>query len=278
MMEPFIKKDKEYFYIKEWTEKFPHIIAGFTTKNGGYSEGFDGSLNCGFHVGDDLEAVRKNRKNIADKLHFPITAWVGCEQTHGTRIVEIHHEQKGKGSFDYESSIKDTDGVYTNLQDTLLTLCFADCVPIYFFSANHDMIGIAHAGWKGTVKGIAKEMIDAWRNKGIKSADIMVAIGPSICEKCYIVDNRVIKEVDSWFNSGDSKPYNEISAGQYQLNLRKLNQIILEKSGIPSENIYMTKLCTNCDHEEFYSHRRDQGNTGRMMGFIGLKGYDVSEG
>lgn len=278
MTEPFIKQDKEYFYIKEWTEIAPHVIAGFTTKNGGFSEKFNGTLNCGFHVGDDLEAVRSNRKHLADKLDFPINSWVGCEQTHGTRIVQVKRGQHGKGSFDYDSSIKDTDGLYSNLQDTFLTLCYADCVPIYFFSAKHDMIGIAHAGWKGTVNGIAKEMIAAWHGKGIRSSDIMVAIGPSICEKCYIVDDRVIKDVDTWINSEESKPYHEISTGQYQLNLRKLNQMILEKSGIPSENIYMTNLCTSCDHEEFYSHRRDQGKTGRMIGFIGLKGYDVSEG
>lgn len=278
MTEPFIKQDKEYFYIKEWTEIAPDVIAGFTTKNGGYSEGFDGTLNCGFHVGDNQESVRKNRQHLAGKLHFPVNSWVGCEQTHGIRIAEINVEQQGKGSLNYESSIQDTDGLYTNLKNTLLTLCYADCVPIYFFSAKHDMIGIAHAGWKGTVKGIATEMINEWKKKGIDSSDIQVAIGPSICEKCYVVDKRVINEVDSWLSSGDNIPYNEISAGQYQLNLRKLNQMILEKSGISSENIYMTNLCTSCDLGEFYSHRRDRGNTGRMIGFIGLKGYDESEG
>ncbi|KQL54707.1 laccase [Heyndrickxia shackletonii] len=277
-MEPFIKREKEYFYIKNWTEISPSIIAGFTTKLGGFSEGFDGTLNCGFHVGDNQETVRKNRQHLAAKLHFPTGKWVGCEQTHGIRIAEINSEQQGKGSLDYESSMQDTDGLYTRLPDTLLTLCYADCVPIYFFAANHDMIGIAHAGWKGTVKGIAKEMIAEWNKKGIEPSEIMVAIGPSICEKCYVVDNRVIKEVDTWLSSGDNKPYNEISSGQYQLNLRKLNQMILEKSGISSENIYITNLCTSCDHMEFYSHRRDRGNTGRMLGFIGLKGNDGSEG
>ncbi|MBS4172438.1 peptidoglycan editing factor PgeF [Bacillus sp. FJAT-49736] len=278
MNEPFIKENKEFFYIKEWSKLSSKIVAGFTTKVGGFSEQFNGTLNCGFHVGDQIEAVKKNRELLSQKLHFPTDSWVGCEQTHGVHIAQINKADIGKGALNYESSVKDTDGIYTNVHNILLTLCFADCVPLYFYSEKHNMVGIAHAGWKGTAKGIAKEMIHTWTEKGIMPKDILVAIGPSICEKCYIVDNRVIDEIHPWLMNTVDIPYNEISTGQYQLNLRKLNKIILEKSGIPSENIFVTKYCTSCERDDFFSHRRDQGNTGRMIGFIGLKGMDDSEG
>jgi polyphenol oxidase len=69
----------------------------------------------------------------------------------------------------------------------------------------------------------------------------------------------------------DEKPYNLISEGQYQLDLKQLNALILQKSGIPNSQIDVTSYCTSCDHELFFSHRRDNGKTGRLMSFIGWK-------
>lgn len=272
MFEPFQKKEEEFFIIEEWNQLNSNIIAGFTTKNGGYSKGEYHSLNCGFHVGDDTEDVKNNRQHLSNLLGFPIEGWVGAEQTHETQVVKINEIQRGKGSTNYESSIKRTDGLYTNESNTLLTLCFADCVPLYFFAPRHKVIGIAHAGWKGTVNGIAKELVEKWMDEGIPNTDIRVVIGPSICKDCYVVDDRVINEAKKWVFSTNSLPYHEISDGQYQLDLRKLNQIILEQSGISSRNISVTNYCTSCDQDTFFSHRRDHGKTGRMLSFIGLKG------
>ncbi|MGE6258670.1 peptidoglycan editing factor PgeF [Heyndrickxia sporothermodurans] len=270
MFEPFQKKEDEFFIIEEWNQIDSNVVAGFTTKNGGYSKNEYLSLNCGFHVGDDRNDVRKNRILLSNKLGFPIEGWVGAEQTHETQIVKVEDLQRGKGSIEYESSIKHTDGLYTDKANTLLTLCFADCVPLFFFAPK--VIGIAHAGWKGTVNGIAKEMVRKWTSEGISLVDIKVVIGPCICKDCYIVDNRVINQVKQWMDSTSFLPYKEITSGQFQLDLRKLNQIILEKSGILSENISITDYCTSCENSEFFSHRRDQGKTGRMLSFIGLKG------
>jgi polyphenol oxidase len=272
MTEPFKKRDEEYFYIQEWSKINPKLVAGFTTKQGGFSKIFNGSLNCGFHVGDQIEDVHKNRQHLSYKLSMSIDSWVGAEQTHGVNIAKITSNERGRGAEDYSSSVPDTDGFYTDTPNTLLTLCFADCVPLYFYSSKNNMVGIAHAGWKGTVNGIASEMIGKWVSEGMNKKDILVAIGPSICGNCYIVDDRVIDSVKRWLKFTDDKPYQEITSGQYQLNLRKLNKIILENAGISFENIFITDLCTSCNIHDFYSHRRDQGITGRMLGFIGLKG------
>ncbi|XNQ36028.1 polyphenol oxidase family protein [Bacillus sp. 1P10SD] len=133
------------------------------------------------------------------------------------------------------------------------------------------MIGTAHAGWKGTVGKIAKEMITAWEKEGIKPEQIFVAIGPSICEKCYIVDERIIKLVENTLDGSRSLPYNLVSEGQFSLDLREVNRQILLASGVPDRNILLTRYCTSCNQEEFFSHRRDQGKTGRMLSFIGWK-------
>ncbi|MBL5766663.1 peptidoglycan editing factor PgeF [Heyndrickxia sporothermodurans] len=272
MFEPFQKKEKEYFIIESWNRLNSNLIAGFTTKNGGKSKNEFQTLNCGFHVGDALTDVQQNRQLLSTKLDFDINSWVGAEQTHGCRIAKVGESEAGKGALDYESSLQNTDGLYTEEKNTLLTLCFADCVPLYFFAPDYNMIGIAHAGWKGTVDGIGKKMVEKWTSEGIAVQHIQAVIGPSICKDCYVVDNRVIAKVNNWMKPNIEMPYEEITPGQFKLDLKKLNQFILELSGIPPENIYLTNYCTRCDQDEFFSHRRDYGKTGRMLSFIGLKG------
>ncbi len=270
-MEPFVLKNESYFTIENWSKHFPELIVGFTTKNGGGSNGVYETLNLGFHVGDDLADVCANREKVAKLLNFPLNNWVGAEQIHDIVLKKITQTDRGNGSNSYEHSFKGTDGFYTNEEGVLLTLCYADCVPLFFIAPETKMIGTAHAGWKGTVGQIGKQMISAWGREGIKPEQIFVAIGPSICEKCYIVDEHVINLVEKLLEDVSVLPYNLISDGQYSLNLQELNRQILLAAGIPDENILQTGFCTSCNHQEFYSHRRDQGKTGRMLSFIGWK-------
>ncbi|MBT2725999.1 peptidoglycan editing factor PgeF [Bacillus sp. ISL-75] len=269
-MEPFVLKNESFFSIESWIRQFPDLAAGMTTKNGGASKGNYETLNLGFHVGDDRSDVCINRGKVSELLNFPLNTWVGAEQTHGIHLKKISKADRGKGSKSYEDSFKDTDGFYTNEEGILLSLCFADCVPLFFIAPESRMIGIAHAGWKGTVGQIAKEMINAWGIEGINPQQIFVAIGPSICEKCYIVDQRVINLVENTLVDVETLPYNLINDGQYSLDLREVNRQIIVNSGVPGTNIQMTGFCSSCD-KEFFSHRRDQGRTGRMVSFIGWK-------
>jgi polyphenol oxidase len=270
-MEPFVLKNQSFFSIESWMEHYPSLVAGFTTKNGGNSSGIYENLNLGFHVGDHQPVVCANRNKLAELLQFPLNQWVGAEQTHDIVIQKVTKSDCGKGSDAYEHSFKGVDGFYTNEEGILLTLCFADCVPLFFMAFEKRMIGIAHAGWKGTVNSIARQMIEAFKSEGIDSEDIFVAIGPSICEKCYIVDERVIHFVENTLEDVEKKPYNLIKEGQYSLDLREVNKQILLRAGVPEKNILETGLCSSCDEREFFSHRRDKGQTGRMVSFIGWK-------
>ncbi|WP_428908728.1 peptidoglycan editing factor PgeF [Niallia sp. Krafla_26] len=270
-MEPFVLEEKEFFSLSQWVGMFPDLTVGFTTKNGGKSDHEFDSLNMGFHVNDTKKNVCENREILAKKLDFPIQHWVGAEQTHEVQIKTITHSDKGMGANTYDSAFSRTDGFFTLDKGILLTLCFADCVPLYFLHPQSKTIGIAHAGWKGTVNGIARDMIQNFQVKEMKASEILVAIGPSICENCYIVDDNVINLVQNRLEGVEILPYNEISDGQYRLNLKECNKQILLLAGVLPENILVTKLCTSCHKDLFYSHRRDQGKTGRMISFIGWK-------
>lgn len=270
-MEPFILEEKEFFIIDDWRKKEPSLLAGFSSKNGGTSTPPYFSLNLGFHVGDRTLDVCKNRRIMANLVEFPNEAWVGAEQTHGIHVHKVTEKDKGKGALHYDSSFKSTDGFFTMEKGMMLTLLFADCVPLFFFAPKRNAVGIAHAGWKGTVGGIAAKMIEVFQEEDIPSSDILVTIGPSICEKCYIVDNPVITLVQNILEDVEEKPYNLIKENQFLLDLKLLNKQILIRNGILEKNIQITKYCSSCHSDHFFSHRRDKGKTGRMMGFIGIK-------
>jgi YfiH family protein len=271
-MEPFQLVRDELLLITEWQKLFPKLTAGFTTKMGGLSKEPFHTFNLGLHVNDLEESVQQNRVKLSKKIGFPTAQWVCSEQVHGHHIKKVSRNEQGKGVFNYAEGIPSTDGFYTDEPNLLLTACYADCVPLFFFAPERNMIGVAHAGWRGTVKDIAGKMIKSWvEEEGIPPERILVAIGPSIQDCCYIVDDRVIKEVKNTFISTAALPYKEVSAGQYSLNLSMLNKQLLLRAGIFDMNILMTSLCTSCEDELFFSHRRDHGKTGRMMSFIGYK-------
>jgi YfiH family protein len=270
-MEPFVLQQESFFVIKNWTDQYKNLVAGMTTKNEGYSQEAFNSLNLGFHVGDVHIDVCANRQKVAEDIDFPLEHWVGAEQIHENLIQKVTKADRGKGSNLYETSFKGIDGFYTDEKGILLTLCYADCVPLFFMAPERGMIGAAHAGWRGTVKQIGAEMVELWGMEGIRPQQIFVTIGPSICKKCYIVDKRVIDLVQNILVDVEEKPYNLVKEDEYCLDLREVNRLVLLKAGVPEENITLTGYCTSCDQDKFFSHRRDRGQTGRMLSFIGWK-------
>jgi len=268
--EPFNRETESYYSINSWTKDNPGLVAGITTRWGGVSTEPFQSLNMGLHVGDDESSVVRNRQLLASSLMMPVESWAAAEQTHGNNIHKVGEVDKGKGSEYYHTSIKDTDGFITRDENILLTMCYADCVPLYFLDKVSGTIGLAHAGWKGTVSQIGPKMVDAYMEKGTSMSSLEVVIGPSICKNCYVVDDYVIDKVKKTLEDENNLPYNLKEEGQYYLDLKKLNEQLLVQTGLNAEQIHTSSYCSSC-HNEFFSYRRDGGNTGRIMSFIGWK-------
>jgi polyphenol oxidase len=247
------------------------IKAGMSTRNGGYSSHPYATLNFGYHVEDDLNAVTKNRKLFGKIIGLMPERWVGAEQVHGVEVQNVSKADAGKGALDYSSAIKGTDGLLTADTNLLLTACYADCTPLYFWSEEHSAVGIAHAGWKGTVGEIASIMVEKFKTSyGIDAKDLSVAIGPSIGVCCYEVDDKVADKVKALSGINTEIVLVLKENGHYMLNLQLLNKLILLKSGVLEQNIHLTSLCTSCHTETFYSHRKEGAPTGRMMSYIGI--------
>ncbi len=267
MNEPFILQN-DILRLHEWEAKFPGLTASFSSRNGGTSSFPYHTNNLGLHVNDDKNNVIKNRELTGEKLGWNLSTWTAADQIHEDQIVKVSSPLAGSGARSYEDTIKRTDALYTAETNILLTLGYADCVPVYFFSKEKGLVGIAHAGWKGTVKNIAGKMVRLWQEmENIHPGSIHAAIGPSISHCCYEVDDRVINSLEETLP--DWKPYEKIEEGRYRLQLKEANYRLLIQEGVPPEHIYVSSYCTSCSEDLFFSHRRDRGKTGRMMAFIG---------
>ncbi len=271
VLEPFVHRKKRYLEIEQWQQAVPDLIAGFTTRLNGRSKAPYTSLNVGFHVDDDDETVKANRQLLAHDFQFPLSRWVSTEQVHGNSIQKVTSADAGKGAESYETALPGIDGIYTAERQLLLTSVYADCVPLYFLAKEKPLVGLAHAGWRGTVKQIAPLMIEKWvKEEKIAINSIEVVIGPCISKEAYEVDQKVIDAVDACLLDQRKRPYVKRTNGAYLLDLRNLNKLLLMQAGLREEQILSSSICTATDARMF-SHRHEGGKTGRMMSFIGLR-------
>src|SRR5699024_6157402 len=154
---------------------------------------------------------------LAEKFRIPVEQWICAQQIHGDHIRKVGKSDAGKGGTHLDDALLSTDGLYTDASGLLLALAYADCVPLYFFAPYDGLIGIAHAGWRGTAANIGARMVEMWSTvEGVAPRDIFSAIGPSIGACCYEVDKRVIDQVDV------SNPYEKCLTGKQVHNITTL--------------------------------------------------------
>ena len=248
-----------------WYGTFPVLEqAGFVNacscRLNGESDIVEGTLNLALHVGDDVEKVLRNRKAFAEAVGVDANCFTTCQQVHGSKVTLVTEELVGSGASDFANTIADTDALITNLTDVPLILFYADCVPVLFADLESGAIGLAHAGWRGTVANIGIKTLAAMGEAfGTKPQNVLVGIGPSIGACCYEVDDFVRDQAQGYEEFFASK-----GGGKYQLDLWGMNVKQLVDAGVPAENIVVSGVCTNDNVELFCSYRAEQGKTGRM--------------
>lgn len=256
------KKGKKLLYltILEWQEQ--GITLGFSTRGGGESKKTFSSLNLGLHVNDVESNVLTNRNKFLEEFEINYEQCVTAQQVHGTKIETVTIEDKGRGMEDLATAFSECDGFLT--QANIGLLCFyADCVPVFFFNPRIGMVGLAHAGWKGTANKIVAKVIQEIKLAGGSVKETLVGIGPCIKECCYEVN----EDVASVFKNYNNSLILQQNLGKYRLNLSEANNEILVSEGVPRGNIVVSNLCTACNPDLFFSYRRE-GITGRMGAFI----------
>lgn len=244
----------------------------FSTRLGGVSKGDFATMNFSFTRGDEREDVLENYQRMADVLGVERESCVLTFQTHTTNVRRVTEADAGKGVV-RERDYRDVDGLITDIPGITLVTFFADCVPLYFLDPVHKAIGLSHSGWRGTVKRMGRVTLEAMaREFGSKPEQMIACIGPSICRDCYEVGAEV---AEAFQNAYDKKYWDFILTdkgnGKYLLDLWAANSILLQESGIPKERISVTNICTCCNPELLYSHRRSAERRGNLCAFMSLK-------
>lgn len=247
------------------------VVHAISTRFGGVSKPPFDRLNLAMHNGDEPEDVRENRALFCRVLGLNSRDVVTAEQVHGDRILYADQSFAGRGALAYADAVRETDALFTDCKGLPLMLFFADCVPVVIVDPVKGVVGVCHAGWKGTVAKIAQKTVMAMRERcGTKAADCRVGIGPSIGGCCYEIGEDVQERFARAFPdriAEIARPF----AGKWKLDLWMANRLQLEEVGVCPEKIEMPEICTNCNSEVFYSYRADRGKTGRIAAIISLR-------
>lgn len=202
------------------------------------------------------------REKYVRSLGFDARHLVLAEQLHTDKAAVVTPSDEGK-------EIPGVDALVTTSAEVILGIRSADCVPLLFFDSKHHVIGAAHAGWKGTAAGIVRNVIHTMIALGGEAKDIQVSIGPHIGSCCYSVpDDRAA------IFARLSHPSNgavTVKGRTHYVDLGNANYQQLEDSGILRQNIDTSTGCTSCQHDHYFSFRKDTKETfGEMMGIISL--------
>jgi YfiH family protein len=235
----------------------PGFVHGFPERTGGISTGARASLNLGVRWGDDASAVEENRRRVAAVAGYPPEALVAMRHAHGTSVWRLGAEP-APDAF---------DGMVSDRPGAVLDAFAADCIPLLFADPDTAVCGAAHAGWRGTVGGVAPGVIARMREAGARADRIRVALGPSIGPCCFEVGPEVVAP----FRAALGPLPGLVVAGPRKdhIDLRVATRALLESAGVRPEHIDAAPPSTRCNPERFFSYRRDGQGGGIHMGFIG---------
>ena len=224
-----------------------------TTRQGGISHGSFSSLNLGYHVGDDPDAVSGNR-NLLKEMIGGEPIWLN--QVHGIRVIDA-------GQFIGMNSPPDADAAFTRRKGVVCTVMTADCLPVLLCGESGSVVAAAHAGWRGLLAGVLEATVTAM---GIPGQQLMAWLGPAIGPQAFEVGDEV-REAFCNVSSEADAAFQATSHGKWKADIYCLARQRLNQQGI--ERILGGNYCTVNETERFFSYRRD-GQTGRMASMIWL--------
>jgi YfiH family protein len=242
------------------------VIHGIVTRRGGLSPSPWASLNVGGTVGDDNARVRKNRYRTFAAFNRSKESIFDVWQVHSADVAF------GEKPRTPDTPYQKADVILTDNPEITLFMRFADCVPILLADPIKHVVGIAHAGWIGTVKRVGEAAVRAMQDRyGCQPSNIRAAIGPAICVDHYAVGPEVVLQVRESFGKNAGRVISS-SNGCIHLDLWELNGLTLHEAGVQS--IQVAQMCTAGNLDDWFSHRGEKGTTGRFGAIMALGGGD----
>ena len=216
---------------------------------------------------DDRDAVTGNYHMFCRAAGFDYCSLVASSQDHHTFVRVVTSAEKGIGIY-RDKDIESVDALVTIEPGVTLCTYYADCTPIFFVDTGAKAVGLAHAGWRGTVGRIAAKVLDTMRESfGTDPADVICAVGPNIMQCCYEVDEPCAREFYALGLDSD-RFVTPKDGGKYMVDMLECNRQILVDSGVKPENITISDLCTRCNSDLLWSHRATAGDRGTMCAML----------
>lgn len=241
-------------------EELGGVDCAITTRVGGVSAGECRWLNMSCKRADPLETVEENIRRVCRAMGVERERMIFTPQNHGIRMRFATEADAGLGMT--RPMEEPLDALLTDVPGLVLTKHVADCVPVLLYAPGRACAAI-HAGWRGTAAGIAGLAVRAMCGRyGLSPAQIYGAVGPSIGPCCFEVGPEVAEAFPNHVVEGMGKPH---------VNLWRANADQLRAAGVPENQITVAEVCTCCQENLFYSHRRDHGRTGSMAALIALR-------
>jgi purine-nucleoside/S-methyl-5'-thioadenosine phosphorylase / adenosine deaminase len=254
------EKGSLVFYQSEAIEQFANVTQAVTTRHGGVSSAPFHTLNLSSTVGDDPGNVRENWKRLHATLELDAWATVDAHQAQANQVACVTAGLRG-------SRVLNVDALITHAPGLPLLLRFADCVPVLFYAPKQRAVGIAHAGWRGTVGKVVTNTVQAMCEAfGVEPRDLVACVGPSIGPCCYEIGTDVQAKVEAAFP--DTKHLLLHQNGATHLDLWEANAQQLRELGVGQ--IEVAGICTADHTDDLYSWRGEHAHTGRFAAVIAL--------
>ena len=252
--------DITHLKVPQW-ENYQGLLHGFMGRRGGKSIGPFAGLNVSYRVGDDPKVVSQNVCDVKLAAGIHDGRIVTMKQMHGEDIVEVKDKNLKEAG--------EADGMVSTEKDIYLAVLTADCVPLLFVAPKQRVVAAVHAGWRGTLAGIADKAVGLLKTRyDVEPSELEVALGPSIGICCYEVKDDVAGPLMKRWGKLTT-PSIAVRDGKSFINLRRLNRDILRAAGVPGNQLFQVGPCTSCTPEDFFSYRRERSETGRQISFIG---------
>lgn len=247
------------------------IRHAFSTRLGGVSTGEFSSMNLAFNRGDNPDSVTENYKRLCRSAGFDFDSLTASAQDHHTVVRAVTGKDRGIGIYK-PRDLASVDALITNERGVTLVTYYADCTPLFFVDTQNKAIGLAHAGWRGTVGRIGEKVVKKMTALyGTDPQNLVAAIGPAVSVCCYEVDEPCAAQFLALKNLDSARFVFPKGNGKYMLDLLACNRQILTGAGVPPENITVSDLCTNCHSDLLWSHRATGGKRGTMCAFMCLE-------
>jgi YfiH family protein len=243
--------------------RLPGLTHAVFTRQGGVSEGPYAELNVGATVGDERPHVLENLERVFAAIDRPRNSIFDSWLVHGTDVLVADAPRPVEWARPPKADV-----VLTNKPEVTLFMRYADCVPIILYDPKQRAVGLAHAGWRGTVAQVTAHALEAMNTQyGTSAADVCAVIGPAISTEKYQVGPEVLAEVQAAFGDEAAKLLPKQNGSTY-FDLVGANEATLRKAGV--QQIERADLCTASNQQDWFSHRGSGGRTGRFGALIAL--------